>query len=439
MNIKKQLALLAQALKAKQAEIVKLTGQSIEKGETPDDETEQQIQQLESEIKGIETNMNRLQAIVDVQKQAENATPVAGQTEDEGVQSTQGVNTVEVKSNLPTGVGFAQASRAKMLSQLDAKKGIYHSPVEIAKSLNYNDEVVQFLEKAAQVASTSNSNVGSTLIAQQRLAGEFIEMVHAATIFDKLKGYRSVPFNVKIPSQLTSGTAKWVGEGEKKPLTNPTFGEVEIKEHKLAAITVYTDELIRSSDPAVDVLIRDDLIHACKQLIDTTFMGDQAQSGTTPIGMLNGVEAVQSTGVTASAYETDLLKLIEAFLKANLSLDNAYFVMSETRAAQMSLLRDALGNTYFSGMALRGERTLLGVPVVTSESAGNKLALFKMSEILVAEDGAIDVAYSDQATLVDGSTTHNLWQENKFAVRVEKYMTWAKRRPIASAYIEYAG
>lgn len=439
MNIKKQLALLAQALKAKQAEIVKLTGQSIEKGETPDDETEQQIQQLESEIKGIETNINRLQAILDVQKQAENATPVAGQTEDEGVQSTQGVNTVEVKSNLPTGVGFAQASRAKMLSQLDAKKGIYHSPVEIAKSLNYNDEVVQFLEKAAQVASTSNSNVGSTLIAQQRLAGEFIEMVHAATIFDKLKGYRSVPFNVKIPSQLTSGTAKWVGEGEKKPLTNPTFGEVEIKEHKLAAITVYTDELIRSSDPAVDVLIRDDLIHACKQLIDTTFMGDQAQSGTTPIGMLNGVEAVQSTGVTASAYEADLLKLIEAFLKANLSLDNAYFVMSETRAAQMSLLRDALGNTYFSGMALRGERTLLGVPVVTSESAGNKLALFKMSEILVAEDGAIDVAYSDQATLVDGSTTHNLWQENKFAVRVEKYMTWAKRRPIASAYIEYAG
>lgn len=439
MNIKKQLALLAQALKAKQAEIVKLTGQSIEKGETPDDETEQQIQQLESEIKGIEANINRLQAILDVQKQAENATPVAGQTEDEGVQSTQGVNTIEVKSNLPAGVGFAQASRAKMLSQLDAKKGIYHSPVEIAKSLNYNDEVVQFLEKAAQVASTSNSNVGSTLIAQQRLAGEFIEMVHAATIFDKLKGYRSVPFNVKIPSQLTSGTAKWVGEGEKKPLTNPTFGEVEIKEHKLAAITVYTDELIRSSDPAVDVLIRDDLIHACKQLIDTTFMGDQAQSSTTPIGMLNGVEAVQSTGVTASAYEADLLKLIEAFLKANLSLDNAYFVMSETRAAQMSLLRDALGNTYFSGMALRGERTLLGVPVVTSESAGNKLALFKMSEILVAEDGAIDVAYSDQATLVDGSTTHNLWQENKFAVRVEKYMTWAKRRPIASAYIEYAG
>lgn len=44
---------------------------------------------------------------------------------------------------------------------------------------------------------------------------------------------------------------------------------------------------------------------------------------------------------------------------------------------------------------------------------------------------------SDQATLVDGATTHNLWQENKFAVRVEKFITWAKRRPIASAVLDY--
>ncbi len=437
MNLDQQIATLQNSIQAKNAEIVKLTGDCVEKGVTPDDETEQKITALENDIATVQKSLDRLLAIQALQAKSQTATPVHGQTVNDGVQTAQG--SIIVKSNLPAGVGFAQFARAKMLSQLDAKKGLYRSPVEVAKSLNYDDEVIQFIEKAAQVASTGNASVGSTLIVQQRLASEFIEMVRNATIFDKLKGYRTVPFKVKIPSQLTGGTAKWVGEAEKKPLTNPTFGEVEIKEHKLAAITVYTDELIRSSDPAVDVLIRDDLIHACKKLIDETFLGSQEQSNTTPIGMLHGVEAIQNTGTTASAYEADLLKLIEAFLKANLSLDNAYFVMSETRAAQMALLRDALGNTYFNGMSLRGERTLLGVPVVTSETAGNKIALLKMSEILVAEDGAIDVAYSDQATLVDGDVTHNLWQENKFAVRVEKYMTWAKRRPIASAWINYAG
>ena len=112
--------------------------------------------------------------------------------------------------------------------------------------------------------------------------------------------------------------------------------------------------------------------------------------------------------------------------------------MSETRAAQISLLRDALGNIYFQGMALRGTRTLMGIPVITSQAVGNKIILVKTSEILLAQDGGVDVSYSDQATLVDGATTHHLWQENKFAVRVEKFITWAKRRPIAAAYLDYA-
>lgn len=88
----------------------------------------------------------------------------------------------------------------------------------------------------------------------------------------------------------------------------------------------------------------------------------------------------------------------------------------------------------FAGTA----RTLLGIPVVTSQSVGDKVILVKMSELLIAQDGGVDVAYSDQATLTDGSTTHNLWQENKFAIRVEKFITWAKRRAIASAFIDYS-
>ncbi|HCM32307.1 MAG TPA: phage major capsid protein, partial [Acinetobacter radioresistens] len=101
-------------------------------------------------------------------------------------------------------------------------------------------------------------------------------------------------------------------------------------------------------------------------------------------------------------YEADLLALVNSFVTANLSLDGSYFVMSETRAAQISLLRDALGNTYFQGMALRGTRTLMGIPVITSQTVGDKIILVKTSEILLAQDGGVDVSYSDQATLVDG-------------------------------------
>ena len=343
---------------------------------------------------------------------------------------------ITIESNLPKGVGFAQYARAKLCAQLDAKEGRYTSPLEKAKQLGFNEEVQDLITKAT-LGTTTDGGFAASLVTENRLVGEFVEMLRAATVFDQLSGFRAVPFNSKIPSQLTGGQAQWVGEGAKKPLTNPTYGEVEIKEHKLAAITVYTQELMRRSDPAVDILVRDDLIEASKTLIDSTFLDGVAQSAIRPAGVLNAVVAVANTGVTAAAYEADLLKLIESFVTANLSLDGSYLIMSETRAAQISLLRDALGNTYFNGMSLRGARTLMGIPVITSQTAGDKIILIKTSEILLAQDGGVDVSYSDQATLVDGGTTHHLWQENKFAVRVEKFITWAKRRPIAAAFLNY--
>lgn len=438
MTLKEQIAKALAAINERKKQMAELmTKAATETGATPDGEAETKIQGLETEIKNLELNLTRLQGLEKSQAEwGATTTPVAGNNPAQGLDSTQGTK-IEVVSVLPKGVGFAQYARAKLIAQLEAKSGNYISPLQVAKNMHFNDEVQDLIEKAT-LGTTTNGGFASTLVSENRLVGEFIELLQAASVFDKLKGYRPVPFNSKIPSQLTGGTASWVGEGAAKPLTNPTFGEVEIKEHKLAAITVYTQELMRRSDPAVDALVRDDLIAASSRLIDATFLGAQAESATTPIGVLNGVAAIPDTGETAAAYEADLLSLINAFVGNNLSLDGSYFLMSETRAAKISLLRDALGNQYFPGMALRGDRTLMGVPVVTSETVGNKIILVKMSEILIADDGGVDISYSDQATLVDGATTHNLWQENKFAVRVEKFITWAKRRPVASAWIDYA-
>lgn len=439
MTLQEQIAKIKETIKDTEKKISGVMEKCLKDGKTPEGDDEATIKGYETDLENLNLNLKRLENILKSQADWENnTTPVQGQNAQQAKDTAEGKTktNVEVKSNLPKGIGFAQYARAKLCAQLSAKEGNYVTPLDIAKAMGFNDEVQQLIEKAT-LGTTTNAGFAATLVTENRLVGEFIELLQAATIFDKLKGYRPVPFNSKIPSQLTGGTAAWVGEGAAKPLTNPTFGEVEIKEHKLAAITVYTQELVRRSDPAVDALVRDDLIAASARLIDTTFIGAQAASATTPVGILNGVTAITPTGETPDQIEADLLSLINVFVQNNLSLDGAYFLMSETRAAKISLLRDALGNTYFNGMTLRGDRTILGVPVITSESVGNKIILVKMSEILVAQDGGVDISYSDQATLVDGSVTHNLWQENKFAVRVEKFITWAKRRPVAAAWIDY--
>ncbi|CAD9197485.1 phage major capsid protein [Acinetobacter bohemicus] len=435
----KYLKQLLDALAAKNLELQGHMTKSLDGGSTPDEETEGKIQAVEKDIEAIEKNIERVKKQIEAAKHAEETGIEPNGENEEGAKDQDGKkkkSVITIESNLPKGVGFAQYARAKLCAQLDAKEGRYTSPLEKAKQLGFNEEVQDLITKAT-LGTTTDGGFAASLVTENRLVGEFVEMLRAATVFDQLSGFRAVPFNSKIPSQLTGGQAQWVGEGAKKPLTNPTYGEVEIKEHKLAAITVYTQELMRRSDPAVDILVRDDLIEASKTLIDSTFLDGVAQSAIRPAGVLNAVVAVANTGVTAAAYEADLLKLIESFVTANLSLDGSYLIMSETRAAQISLLRDALGNTYFNGMSLRGARTLMGIPVITSQTAGDKIILIKTSEILLAQDGGVDVSYSDQATLVDGGTTHHLWQENKFAVRVEKFITWAKRRPIAAAFLNY--
>lgn len=436
-QLEKVKATIAEKNKAMEA----LMNAAHEKKQTLNDEQNTQYAALEKDVDRLELEEKRLEKLIQAaEKAATTATPVVGGNPVEAAKSAGGdpepTGKIIVKSNLPKGIGFAQYAQAKIVSQLNAKEGRFESPLEVAKRMGFGDEVQNLITKAT-LGTTTDSGFAATLVHENQLVGEFVELLRQATVFDKLQGFRAVPFRSKIPSQVTGGTASWVGEGAPKPLTNPTFGEVEIGEHKLAAITVYTQELMRRSDPSVSVLVRDDLIAASAALVDATFLDSVAASAVRPAGVLNGVTATPNTGETAAAYEKDLLALITTFVNNNLSLDGSYFLMSETRAAQIALLRDALGNTYFPGMGLRGSRTLLGIPVITSQSLGNKIILVKTSEILLAQDGGVDVSYSDQATLVDGSTTHHLWQQNKFAVRVEKFITWAKRRPVAAAYLDY--
>lgn len=436
----KYLKQLLDALAAKNLELQGHITKSLDGGATPDEETEGKIQAVEKDIAAIEKNIERVKKQIEAARHAEETGIVPDGESEEGAKNQDGKkekSVITTQSNLPKGIGFTQFIRAKMLACHVQKEGNLLTVVGAAKQLGFGEDTVNYIEKAV-LGTTTDAGFGAALVQQDTYKGDFLELLRNATIFEKLSGYRTVPFNVKISGQTSGGTASWVGEGAKKPLTNPTFDSIEIKEHKLAAITVYTQELLRRSDPAVDQLVLNDLIAASKELIDTTFLGTQPQTDVTPAGILNGVVAVPSSGVTAEAYEADLMALITKFVEANLSTDNAYWLMSETRAMQLALLRDALGSTYFAGMSFAGAaRSLLGIPVITSQAVGDRIELVKMNEILVAQDGGVEVAYSDQATLTDGATTHNLWQENKFAIRVEKFITWAKRRPIAAAYIQY--
>ena len=443
----KQRAQLLATIKSKKGKVQNIMKKAADDDRTADDGEEDEIAVLEAEIARLETNLARVEGFIDDAKNALNdATPAAGENEEEAAASAEGdadpaakaANRTSVKpNNAKKGIGFAQLAKAKALAVLQQKKGNYITPLDIAKSQGMDRRVIQALEKAV-VLDTSNSN---PLIVENQLANEFVELLRAETIVDKLASFmRAAPFNATIPGMATGAIAAWVGEGAAKPATNPTFNTVEIKHHKLAGIVVRTDDLLKLSSPSTDQMLLDDLVDASATLIDTTFMDDAVQTATRPAGVLNGATKVVATGITAAAYDADLATLTDSFIDKNLSLTGAHYVMSATRASAMGRLRDALGNRFYPDMANGpGAKSLDGTPVIESENAGAVIALVKPSELYLADDGEVEVAFSDQATIDMGATTLvNLWQQNMTAIRAERHITWAPRRTTAAAYIDYS-
>lgn len=446
MTWEQQRAQILATIKSKKGKIGGILTKAATEKRTTNDDEEAEVKAVEDDIARLEANLARVEGfIADVLIAAENATPAAGANPDEAGASAEGAAEPEkaakgitVKSNhAAKGVGFAQLVKAKALAVIKQKNGSYVSPLDIAKSQGMDPRVIKALEKAV-VLDTDNS---SDLIVENQLASEFIELLRAETIVDKLAPMmRKAPFNTKIPGAATGAIAAWVGEGKPKPATNPTFMNVKTEHHKLAGIVVRTDELLKLTSPSTDIMLRDDLIEATATLMDTTFMDDQAKDDDRPAGILNGATKIIASGKTAAEYDADLAALNDSFISKNLSLTGAYYVMSATRASAMGRLRDALGNPYYRGMANGpGEKTLDGLKVIESENAGAVIALIKPSELYLADEDGVDIAFSDQATIDMGSTNLvNLWQKNMTAIRAERHITWEKRRTIAAAYIDYS-
>ena len=440
MNRQQLLAML-EKIKATQAakrgEIGVLMGKSLEAGATPNAEDEATIQDLEAEIKALGTNFARVEDMIKALDEAEagTATPVKGANEEEGIKSlpTSEHAPVITVPALEKGLGFAMAVKCLAIA-----KGNVFGAAEIAKSVGLPEPVQKYLHQKAVVGTTGHDGFAKPLVDNANLAAEFIELLRPATVIGQMSDFRQVPFNVKVPTQTGATAVAWVGEAEEKPTTDIKFGQATLGFAKVAGIVVLSEELMRFSSPAADVLVRDDMVKSVSQFLDQQFVDPaKAEAAESPASILNGVAPIASTGTTAAAYDADLAALVASFVKDNQTLAGAYWLMSETRALQLALLRDALGNTYFQGMGLAGSRTLLGLPLIASESIGDKIILVKPGNILLADDGGVDIAYSDQATIKNGADTLNLFQQNLIGIRAERYIRWKAARK-AAAWINYA-
>ena len=445
MTYQEQLARVKATIAAKRKAMGDVMTKAAKEDRTPNADENSQIEALEDEIKQLERNEQRLIGLIKSLNAAENLTPVAGDNPEQAGASADGEkepqnagkNVTVTEPKLAPGIGFVQMAKAKALSAKLATQGSYVSAVEIAKSSGMHPKVVEELKKAVQVMDTTNSGI---LVPTTPLTDEFVELLRADSIVDKIASkMRKGSFNTTIAGMATGATSQWVGEGGAKPVTNATYNSVELKRHKVAGISVLTDELSRFNLFQGDQRILADLIESNRMLLDLTFIDDKPQDARRPAGSLNGATITNVAASDATSIKNALAALRRQFISENLSLSDAVYIISETRANEWAELVTPLGAPVFPGLqAPKSEKTINGIQVIESESAGTIVELVKASEFYLADEGQVEVAYSKDATITmpDGKPVH-LFQENKEAIRAERFITWAKRRQKVAAALRF--
>lgn len=441
MTLAEQIAKLKANIKSHQDQIVVKSGQSISKGATPSEETEGEIKQLQDEIAVMQKNLDRLE---DIQKSqaswTDTTTPAAGSNSQQGLKSTQG-QTIQVESNLEKGIGFALMVKSMALAA-NSKGAV--TAGDVLDSWGAPDIVKNAVSQKALIGATNNEQFGEALVDFQNLTNEFIELLRGRTAVDQLASrMREVPFNIKMPQQTGAVSVGWVGETKRKPTTNPTIGSVTLTKSKVAGIVLLSDELMRFSSPKADRIIRDDFVKSTAQFIDADFFDPtKAETDDSPASILKDSNKIDSSGATGADIEADLAKVIKVLTDANVPLEGAHWVMSESRAASLSIMRDALGKKYFEDMNLNGAKYLLTLPVLISSGTPDKIVLVVPGEIMLADDNVLDFAVSSEASINMGTDLApewvNLFEQNLMAIRAERFIRWKKRHVHAAAYLQFA-
>ena len=439
------------------AKLTEIVNKSLETGETLDAEQKQTRADLTAENAQIDEHLTMLkehQAMV--LKTATTVTPQNTSTV-QGAGEVRGGTVVNVGQKLEKGIEFARYAKC-----LAAARGSRSEALEFAK--NHYPEMARLhgiLKAAVAAGTTTDSTWAGALVDYQHFAGDFVEYLRPMTILGKfgqngIPALRPVPFNIQVPTQTSGGAGYWVGQGAPKPLTKFDFDNILLTWAKVANIAVLTDELLRFSNPAADILVRNALAEALQARLDTDFVDPSkaAVANVSPASITNGLTPITASGTgDADDIRVDVAAVMAPFITANITPTNGVWIMPATTALRLSLMRNALGQKEFPDVTMLGG-SFEGLPVIVSQyahysvSGGGMVVLVNASDIYLADDGGVVIDASREASLQmldnptnnssDGTATTmvSMFQTNSVAIRAERMINWKKRRSAAAAYID---
>jgi len=169
---------------------------------------------------------------------------------------------------------------------------------------------------------------------------------------------------VIVPRMTGAATAHWVEEDESKTASDQTFGQIKMVLKEVAAVTRVSNNLLADSSPAVDAVIRKDLVEQLQLAEDLAFL--RGTGGAQPMGLSNlpQVGSVILGTPNGASPNVDNLKDAQYAIDVNNGTYTAWIMHPRTKTT-VSKLKDANGQYIWSDAKARtGDPDMLcGLPV----------------------------------------------------------------------------
>jgi HK97 family phage major capsid protein len=321
----------------------------------------------------------------------------------------------------PKGTGFARIVRA-----LAASRGIPQLAADFAAKTWGRDG-----DAIAKALAAGSGSSGGFLVPEQ-FSLEVIELLRGRAVV-RQAGATVVPMSgsLLMPKHTAGASAAYVGENQAIAKATPSFGQIRMTSRKLAALVPISNDLLRPAAVQADQVVLDDLVASLAVTEDGAFIRDDGTANA-PKGMrywANAANVTASAGATAADIEADLKDLVNDLEGNDVGMVRPAWIMAPRSRNHLYVLRDANGNLTFPELRVMDPAApfgrLWGYPVFptsnvpTNLGGGTETEVYfaDMADVVIAEDGQIEISISDTAAYHDGANVIAAFSNDQTVVR----------------------
>ena len=192
--------------------------------------------------------------------------------------------------------------------------------------------------------------------------------------------YLNVTNNVSVP-KMSALNAGWVGEIEDAAKTSSTFETVDYTPKRISAYIDISKTLLYQDGTGVENMIRNQIVEALAQVLESTVLGTEAETNKKPAGIFN---AAASKDLTFGG----LVSMEKTLEEANVNGEFKYLVNPAIKA---TLRQTAVGGSKSDfRMLLDSDNESNGIPVVCTNNAKG-IAIADWSNLWITTFGGVDI------------------------------------------------